>query len=91
MEGNGPIQGTARRSGLLAFGDDLVAVDATCARLMTLEPSRIGYLADADAFLGNVAVERITQLGEPLDALRQDYAVLDRFRELKPVRHDLAR
>ncbi len=91
MEGNGPIQGTARRSGLLAFGEDLVAVDATCARLMTLEPSRITYLADADAFLGNVAEERITQLGEPLEALRQDYAVLDRFRALKPARHDLAR
>ncbi|MGZ8375799.1 MAG: DUF362 domain-containing protein [Gemmatirosa sp.] len=91
MEGNGPIQGTVCRSGLLAFGDDLVAVDATCARLMTLEPSRIGYLADADAFLGNVSEERITQLGEPLDALRRDYAVIDRFLDLKPTRHDLAR
>jgi hypothetical protein len=37
-----------------------------------------------------VAEERIEHLGEPLDALRQDYEVLDRFRALKSVRHDLA-
>ena len=91
MEGNGPIQGTARRSGLLAFGEDPVAVDATCARLMTLEPSRIGYLADAGAFLGNVEIERIEQLGEPLDRFAQDFAVLEQFRGLKPARHVLAR
>ena len=91
MEGNGPIQGTARRSGLLAFGEDPVAVDATCARLMTLEPSRIAYLADAGAFLGNVEIERIEQVGEPLDRFAQDFAVLEQFQSLKPARHDLAR
>jgi uncharacterized protein (DUF362 family) len=84
MEGNGPIQGTARRSGCLVFGADPVAVDATCARLMTLEPWRIGYLSDAEPFLGNIAEERIEHVGEPLDALRQDYRVLDLFRDLKP-------
>ena len=91
MEGNGPIQGTARKSGLLAFGEDPVAVDATCARLMTLEPSRMDYLVDAGAFLGNVEIERIDQIGESLDRFRQDFAVLDRFQSLKPARHDLAR
>ena len=91
MEGNGPIQGTARRSGLLAFGDDPVAVDATCARLMTLEPWKIDYLADAEPFLGNVADDRIEQIGESIETLRQDYAVLENFRTLKPTRHDLAR
>jgi uncharacterized protein (DUF362 family) len=84
MEGNGPIQGTARRSELLAFGEDPVAVDATCARLMTLDPLRIDYLRDAGTFMGNVAEERIDMLGEPLDALRQDYRVLDVFAPLKP-------
>jgi uncharacterized protein (DUF362 family) len=84
MEGNGPIQGTAKRSGFLAFGADFVAVDATCARLMTIEPSRVEYLETAAEFLGNVAQERIDMLGEPVEALRQDYQVLDRFRNLKP-------
>jgi uncharacterized protein (DUF362 family) len=84
MEGNGPIQGTAKRSGFLAFGADFVAVDATCARLMTIEPSRIEYLETAEEFLGNVGRERIDMLAESVEALRQDYQVLDRFRTLKP-------
>ena len=55
MEGNGPIQGDARRCGALVFGDDPVAVDATAARLMTIDPRQIRYLAEAGRFLGNVA------------------------------------
>ena len=84
MEGNGPIQGSAIRSGCVIFGTDPVAVDATCARLMTIEPERIKYLADASDFLGNIAAERIDQLGESLDALRRDFRVLPAFEKLKP-------
>ena len=83
MEGNGPIQGTARRSGVLIFGADPVAVDATGARLMMLEPGRIEYLRQAGRFLGNVGDDRIPQLAEDPASLEQDYAVLDRFRGLK--------
>jgi hypothetical protein len=42
------------------------------------------YLNAAREFVGNVAEERIRMLGEPVDALRQDYEVLDRFRKLMP-------
>ena len=83
MEGNGPIQGDARRCGALVFGDDPVAVDATAARLMTIDPRKIRYLGEAGRFLGNIAEERIDQVGEPIDRLRQDFAVLPRFRALK--------
>jgi uncharacterized protein (DUF362 family) len=34
MEGNGPLQGTARELGKIVLADDPVAADATCARLM---------------------------------------------------------
>jgi len=37
MQGNGPIQGTAKSMGLLAMGRDAVAVDATCCRLMGID------------------------------------------------------
>lgn len=83
MEGNGPIQGDARRCGALVFGDDLVAVDATAARLMTVDPRRIRYLAEAGRFLGNLAEERIDQIGESIDRLRQDFRVLPAFDGLK--------
>ena len=41
MEGNGPLQGQSIDSGVLIFGEDLVAVDATAARLMKIEPKKI--------------------------------------------------
>ena len=83
MEGNGPIQGEARRCGALVFGDDPVAVDATAARLMTIDPRQVRHLAEAGRFLGNVAEQRIDQVGEPIDRLRQDFRVLPMFQALK--------
>lgn len=83
MEGDGPIRGTPRQSGVVVLGADPVAVDATCARLMTLEPWEVGYLRRAEAFLGNVAEERIEQAGESIERFRQDYTVIEQFRHLK--------
>jgi uncharacterized protein (DUF362 family) len=85
MEGNGPLQGTAKNAGVLIFGDDLVAVDATAARLMTLEPEKIDHLAAAGDFLGNLRQEKIRQIGEPIDKLRQDFAVIEDFQKLKKL------
>ncbi|HET9395586.1 MAG TPA: DUF362 domain-containing protein, partial [Nitrospiraceae bacterium] len=85
MEGNGPLQGTAKNAGLLIFGDDLVAVDATAARLMTLEPEKIDHLAAAGEFLGNLRQEKIRQIGQPIDKLRQDFAVIEDFQKLKKL------
>src|SRR5690242_12394799 len=44
MEGNGPIQGTPRPVGVVVAGADPVAVDATCCRIMQIDPLRVGYL-----------------------------------------------
>ncbi len=44
MEGDGPLNGTAKPFGALIMGHDLVAVDATCCRLMMLDPLKIAYL-----------------------------------------------
>jgi uncharacterized protein (DUF362 family) len=84
MEGNGPIQGTARRSGVLVFGVDPVAVDATATRLMGIEPQHIWYLAQADRFLGNIADDHIEQRGEALESLAQDYALIEPMQRLRP-------
>jgi uncharacterized protein (DUF362 family) len=86
MEGNGPIQGTARASGVLVFGEDPVAVDATGARLMGLEPARIPYIQQAGAFLGNPEEDRIEQIAEGLVEHAQDYAVIPSFEHLRPAR-----
>jgi uncharacterized protein (DUF362 family) len=83
MEGNGPLQGQAKNSGVLIFGQDLVAVDATAARLMKIEPTKIKYLAEAGEFLGNVNYERIEQIGENLERLQKDFQVIEEFQDLK--------
>jgi uncharacterized protein (DUF362 family) len=83
MEGNGPIQGDARPVGVVVFGDDPVAVDATCARLMRVDPARVGYLAEATRFLGNAEADRIEQLGERVDAYAQDFRLIEDFRGIK--------
>ena len=83
MEGDGPIRGTPKRSGVILLGDDLVAADATAARLMTIEPTKITYLRRAGDFLGNLRRERIDQIGEPPDRFQKDFSVLPPFRSLK--------
>jgi len=85
MEGNGPLQGQAKAAGVLIFGDDLVAVDASAARLMKLDPAKVNHLAKAEAFLGNLANEKIEQIGEKLENYQQDFAVIDDFQDLKKI------
>jgi uncharacterized protein (DUF362 family) len=79
MEGNGPIQGTSKACGALIFGDDPVAVDATCCRVMGLLPERIKYLAAAGTMLGHINTDKIQQVGENIAALRSKFAVVKEF------------
>lgn len=83
MEGNGPIQGTPKACGALIFGDDPVAVDATCCRLMGLLPERIRYMASAGTLLGHVNADKIQQVGESIATLAMSFAVLAEFQCLK--------
>ena len=83
MEGNGPIQGEARDVGALVFGADPVAVDATCCRLMNIDPERIDYIAEAARFLGNIDAGTIRQQGEEVARLAQDFAVIEPFASVK--------
>ncbi|MDR3673944.1 MAG: DUF362 domain-containing protein [Acidobacteriota bacterium] len=82
MEGNGPIQGTPKASGVLILGNDPVAVDATCARVMGLAPERIDYLAKAGVLLGHIKPEKIRQLGESIASVKTPFAVLPAFQKL---------
>lgn len=83
MEGNGPIQGTAKASGVLVAGDDPVAVDATCARIMGLAPERVDYIKKAATLLGNMKEDKIEQRGESIQSVRTSFEVLPAFQRLK--------
>ena len=83
MEGNGPLQGEAKPCGLIVAGDDPVAVDATCARIMGFVPERINYLSQAGLLLGHLKTEKIRQLGESPQSVRFTFAILDAFKRLR--------
>jgi hypothetical protein len=52
--------------GKIVISDDPVAADATCARLMGFEPTRICHIREASRFLGNSLTTSIDQAGEAL-------------------------
>jgi uncharacterized protein (DUF362 family) len=85
MEGNGPIQGEAKAAGVLVMGADFAAVDATCARLMRIDPAKVEYLAWAGEFLGNIDEQRIEHIGVSPSAVQRDFKVLPQFDSLKIV------
>ena len=87
MEGDGPLNGTAKPLGALILGHDLVAVDATCARLMRLDPDKIGYLVlGAMKKLGRMKEPEIPQLGESIESLAQPFATVPHLDELRMKR-----
>jgi uncharacterized protein (DUF362 family) len=87
MEGNGPIQGTPVNAGVVVMGRDFAAVDATCARLMKLDPLKIKYLRESARLgipdLGAIEETQIDQRGETLSQLARPFAVVDEFRDLR--------
>jgi uncharacterized protein (DUF362 family) len=82
MEGNGPIQGTPKPAGVLVMGRDLVAVDATCARIMGIDPEKMDYLRMA-ADLGHVHTGRIEQRGETIAAVQTNFTLIDEYKYLR--------
>ncbi len=77
MEGDGPIMGTPKEVGCIVMGRNLPAVDATCSRIMDLNPYGISYLAQASGRLGPIHEKNITQRGEPIATLRTRFELLD--------------
>jgi uncharacterized protein (DUF362 family) len=85
MDGNGPIQGRAKPAGVIVSGHDPVAVDATCCRIMQIEPSRIEYLTLAGGLEG-IAEKNIQQIGEKPDSVETRFELIMELRELRRVR-----
>jgi uncharacterized protein (DUF362 family) len=78
MEGNGPIQGTAKASGVIVAGKDMAAVDATCCRLMRIDPLHVEYLRLSRAS-ADLAESAIRQDGEAIAGLGTAFGLLPQF------------
>ena len=77
MEGNGPIQGKAKAAGVLVAGRDMPGVDATCCRIMGIDPARIAYLQIAGL------PGKIHQTGERVDTVRTNFDLLPDFHYIR--------
>jgi uncharacterized protein (DUF362 family) len=73
MEGNGPILGHKKTAGVIVAGRDPVSVDATCCRLMGIEPEQIEYLQLAGG--PRINESSVLQVGEPWRPLRHAFAL----------------
>ena len=82
MEGNGPIQGKPKAAGVIVAGADLVAVDATCCRVMGIDPRRISYLRLAED-AGQTREQNIEQIGEPVAAVQTAFELISQFRSIR--------
>ncbi|MBY0528497.1 MAG: DUF362 domain-containing protein [Gemmataceae bacterium] len=82
MEGDGPLNGVARPLGVLIMGNDCLAVDATCCRLMQLDPEQVPYMQLGQfKKLGRLREAEISQLGEVIAARAQPFETLPEFRK----------
>jgi uncharacterized protein (DUF362 family) len=83
MEGNGPLNGHPRPIHRIVLADDPVAADATCARLMGLDSTRITHIRIGAQFLGNASAERIDQLADAVCAPPYPFDVVPEFQHLR--------
>ena len=79
MEGDGPIMGSPRYASVLVMGRNFVAVDATCARIMEIDPEKVTYISAASHRLGPAQEKNICQFGEKIDAVRTPFALIDKI------------
>jgi len=74
QEGVGPVFGKPVEMNLILAGKDLVAVDATCARLIGYSPGEILLTVNAAARgLGTMDPDQIDQVGEPLESVKRRF------------------
>jgi uncharacterized protein (DUF362 family) len=84
MEGNGPIQGTPKHAGVLVAGRDPAAVDATCCRIMKIDPDRIHYLyLVSDRPGANISEGNILQMAESIESVATPFELIPEFRSIR--------
>jgi uncharacterized protein (DUF362 family) len=86
MEGDGPIMGTPKNAGVIVMGRNLPAVDATCCRIMGINPSKVSYLAKAENTFGPIRDADIIQRGEAIITVRTNFELLDMIHAQRGLR-----
>jgi uncharacterized protein (DUF362 family) len=71
------------RSNIIVMGLNATAVDATCARIMGMEPAKISYLKYAEGNTGPICEAGIEQRGENIQKVRKHYRLIESIPALK--------
>lgn len=82
MDGNGPIQGNPKAAGVLVAGSDLVAVDATCCRIMGIDPAQIHYLRLAQTS-NQILEQNVRQIGETIASVQSPFDLIPEFQSMR--------
>ncbi len=84
MEGNGPIHGVPKEMGILVSGSDPVGVDATCCRIMGIDPFKIEYLRLAAGEVpSRMAEANLRQIGEPVSDVAAPFELPANFHNVR--------
>ena len=59
------------------MGRNLAAVDATCCRIMGIDPYKVSYLEKSDNWLGPIGEGSIEQRGEAIASVRTNFELID--------------
>ena len=86
MEGDGPIMGDPKKAGVLVMGRNFPAVDATCCRIMGIDPYQVSYLERADNWLGPISEKAIEQRGETIASVRTNFNLIETIPAHKGLR-----
>ncbi|MGA6993194.1 MAG: DUF362 domain-containing protein [Candidatus Deferrimicrobiaceae bacterium] len=86
MEGDGPIMGAPHHAGVIVMGRNLPALDATCARIMGIDPYKVVHLAAASDRLGTIRETDIRQRGENIASVRTDFALMEKIHAQRGLR-----
>src|SRR5262245_28679530 len=86
MEGDGPIMGDPKHVGVLVMGRNLAAVDATCCRIMGIDPYKVSYLERADNWLGPIDERAIEQRGETISSVRTNFELIESIPAFRNLR-----
>jgi uncharacterized protein (DUF362 family) len=85
MEGDGPIMGDPKHVGVLVMGRNFTSVDATCCRIMGIDPYKVSHLERADNWLGPIGERAIEQRGETIASVRTNFKLIDQI----PAQHGI--
>jgi uncharacterized protein (DUF362 family) len=85
MEGDGPILGPPKSAGVLVVGANPVAVDATAARVMGIDPARVRYLERAGGWLGPLEAGAIAMVGERIESVETPFRLVEKIAAQKAL------